>query len=267
MHSSGCSGAVFAAFGSTFRLASNDPEVALQMASRALALGWTRSSSTSIDAEFVLRRIAAAGAPSLWLQRLECNGRVLHGPCAAPEALDAFENHAKIEMAYRAADYLFVHAGVVGWRGGAIVMPGRSYAGKTTLVAALVERGAEYYSDEFALIDRDGLVWPYPVPLSVRHPDGTSTRMTVESLGGRAGRVALPVRLIAVTQYRRAARWRPKRLSSAEAMLALMDNTVAATRPPADTMPILRTTALAASSVRSLRCDARRTAAALLEIA
>ena len=50
---------------------------------------------------------------------------------------------------------LFVHAGVVGWRGLAIVLPGRSRTGKSTLVAELVLRGAVYYSDEFAVLDDD----------------------------------------------------------------------------------------------------------------
>ena len=35
--------------------------------------------------------------------------------------------------------YLFVHAGCVSWRNRGIVIPGRSYAGKTTLTRALVE--------------------------------------------------------------------------------------------------------------------------------
>jgi uridine kinase len=41
-----------------------------------------------------------------------------------------------------------------------IAIPGRSFSGKTSLVTALVRAGAVYYSDEFAVIDRDGLVRP-----------------------------------------------------------------------------------------------------------
>ena len=53
------------------------------------------------------------------------------------------------------------HAGVVGWRGRAIVIPGRSHAGKSTLVAELVRRGAVYYCDEFAVLHETGRVHPY----------------------------------------------------------------------------------------------------------
>ena len=46
----------------------------------------------------------------------------------------ALATHAEFFVAERATDYLFVHAGVVAWEGRAIVMPGASFAGKTTLV-------------------------------------------------------------------------------------------------------------------------------------
>ena len=57
----------------------------------------------------------------------------------------ALAAHAEFFVAERAPDHLFVHAGVVGWEGRAIVMPGASFAGKTTLVQAWLEAGATYY--------------------------------------------------------------------------------------------------------------------------
>ncbi len=68
----------------------------------------------------------------------------------------ALAAHAEPFVAERAPDHLFVHAGVVGWEGRAIVMPAASFAGKTTLVQAWLEAGATYYSDEFAVLDRAG---------------------------------------------------------------------------------------------------------------
>ena len=64
-------------------------------------------------------------------------------------------------VARRSPRLLFVHAGVVGWRGLAIVIPGRGSTGKSTLVAELVRRGAVYYSDAFAVLDEAGRVHPY----------------------------------------------------------------------------------------------------------
>src|SRR5215467_11147446 len=71
-------------------------------------------------------------------------------------------------VVHRSQQMLFVHAGVVGWRGLAIVIPGRSHTGKSTLVAELVLRGAVYYSDEFAVLDDTGKVHPYRRTLVLR---------------------------------------------------------------------------------------------------
>ena len=87
----------------------------------------------------------------------------------------ALAAHAELFVAEHATDHLFVHAGVVGWEDRAIVMPGASFAGKTTLVRAWLEAGATYYSDEFAVLDRDGRVHPFARPLAIR--DG-STALT-----------------------------------------------------------------------------------------
>jgi len=71
-------------------------------------------------------------------------------------------------IAETAHDRFFVHAGVVGWNGRAIVIPGQSKIGKTTLVEEFLRIGATYYSDEFAVFDRRGYVHPFARPLRVR---------------------------------------------------------------------------------------------------
>ncbi len=177
----------------------------------------------------------------------------------------AFENHAQLLTACRARDCLFVHAGVVGWRGCAILIPGRTMAGKTTLVQAFVQAGARYYSDEFAVLDKEGRVHPYPVPLSIRGLDGRPGLKTpIASLGGQAGIDPLPPGLIVVTRYRPKAERRPRALSPAQALLAMMDNTVAAQREPQFTMPILRQAVLKARAVKSTRGEAGPVANSLL---
>ena len=57
------------------------------------------------------------------------------------EVLEALERHLHLYVAEKARRKVFVHAGVVGWRGSAIVIPGRTLSGKSTLVKALVEAG------------------------------------------------------------------------------------------------------------------------------
>ena len=59
------------------------------------------------------------------------------------DVASALAAHAEPFVAERAPDHLFVHAGVVGWEGRAIVMPGASFAGKTTLVQRMARGGCD----------------------------------------------------------------------------------------------------------------------------
>jgi hypothetical protein len=68
------------------------------------------------------------------------------------------------------ARFLLVHAAVLERDGSAVVMPGPSGVGKSTLCAALVARGWRLLSDEVALIrPQDGLLQPYPRPISLKN--------------------------------------------------------------------------------------------------
>src|SRR5207249_290373 len=88
------------------------------------------------------------------------------------ELLQAFASDIERYIAEAARRKLFVHAGVVGWRGRAILIPNKTFTGKTTLVAEFVRAGATYYSDEFAVLDGQGRVHPFPRPLSLRANGG-----------------------------------------------------------------------------------------------
>ena len=151
------------------------------------------------------------------------------------EALEALESDLQLYVAENAKRRLFVHAGVVAWKGSAIVIPGRTYSGKSTLVAAFIRAGATYYSDEYAALDERGRVHPYPRMLSLRQAVGDVSRTTVE-----AGVRAVPVRFVVVTKYREGARWRPRALSQGEGVLRLLANTIPARSRPAAALSILR---------------------------
>ncbi len=176
---------------------------------------------------------------------------------ALEEALDALESDLHRQVAERAADRLFVHAGVAGWNGRAVVIPGRSFRGKTRLTAALVRAGAEYFSDEYAVFDASGLVWPYPKPLSLRGFDGLLLPpRTAAELGGLTATAPLPVGLIIDTQFVPDAPWRPRRLSPGAALMTLLDNTVQIRREPQKALAILHQTASRAAAVKSRRGEA-----------
>ncbi len=65
--------------------------------------------------------------------------------------------------------YLLLHAAVVERDGKAILLPGTTGAGKTTLCAALIGAGWRLFSDEIAALDlATGLVWPVVRPLCLK---------------------------------------------------------------------------------------------------
>ncbi len=176
-------------------------------------------------------------------------------------ALQAFESKLALHVAAEARALLFVHAGVVGWRGRAIVLPGRTHAGKSTLVAALVRAGATYYSDEYALVDEDGRVWPYPRALSLRRARG-AVRVPPARLG-RVGRAPLPVGLVVLCRF--AARTKLAALSPGRALLALLKQTVAARAQATTAMERLSRIVTTAPVVAGTRGEARDFARELLE--
>jgi hypothetical protein len=155
-------------------------------------------------------------------------------------ALHVFDAQLRGHIALNSPNRVFVHAGTVGHRGRAIVIPGESFSGKTTLVAELVKAGATYYSDEYAVLDADGLVHPFPKPLSIRPRTGLGVRTDVTELGGSAGAEPLRLGLIVVAQYRRDATWQPRTLSQGEAVIQLLAHTIPAKARPEETMNAIR---------------------------
>jgi len=172
------------------------------------------------------------------------------------------EVHFKVALASRTR--LFVHAGVVGWRGTAILVPGRTHTGKSTLVAALVRAGATYYSDEYAVLDDAGLVHPFARPLGIRDDRGRTHPVSAASLGATVAGAAAPVGLVISTRHVAGARWRPTPMSPGETVLALLENTVAARRRPADALRMLGAAVAKARALRGVRGDAARVAEQIL---
>ncbi len=149
------------------------------------------------------------------------------------EVLDAFESHVQLTVAEHAPRRVFVHAGVVGWNGRAILIPGLSHSGKTTLVHQLVRAGATYYSDEYAVLDARGRVHPYPRPLGMRSPNSPETKkVTAKEIGAELGTTPLRVGLVLSTSFKKGARFRPRELSRGQGVLELLANTVSARTQP-----------------------------------
>ncbi len=88
---------------------------------------------------------------------------------AEEEVLPHLEWALNWHIALYHTQYLQIHASLVKLDGKTILFPASPGSGKTTLSAGLVIRGADYFSDEFALIDpKTLLVCPYPKAFCVK---------------------------------------------------------------------------------------------------
>ena len=222
--------------------------------------GWREPDGSLPGARFAL--ITVDGGRVAVMQ----DGREISAASPVDVAVEALDAIIRLHIAQYAAGWTFVHAGAVAVAGQAIVLPGRSFAGKTTLVRALIEQGADYLSDEYAAFDAEGLVHPYPKPLSIRPGDGTRRAVDTPaaSLGASTADRATPVGLVAATHYVEHARWAPKQRTPAEGALLLLEHAVAARDDPPRVLRDLRAAVGGARIVEGDRGEASVAAQALL---
>jgi hypothetical protein len=214
---------VFESYGVRVRLEADDPELlkeAERVAHKALLNTTKIFESENFEQTF---GFAADDEGNLHLFQ---NGAEIADDKSRPRFFKFFNSMLRIAVAEHAQGKVFIHAGVVGWRGKAIVIPANSFHGKTTLVAALVKRGAAYYSDEYAVLDEDGLVHAFPRELSVRDSEYREKDVPVEELGGEIGSEPIPVGLVLLTEYREGATWKPERLTAGQGMLEVIPHTI-----------------------------------------
>ena len=155
-------------YGVRVGIRSNDP-AALVSARRHLPSEWEAISSPLVDRVYSIligsKRSPASGRRLNQLYRDDVR---LARSSDLDGLYDILESDLRLFVAELATHRVFVHAGVVGWKGQAIVIPGRSYSGKSTMVAELVRAGATYYSDEYAVLDSRGRVHPFSKPLELQ---------------------------------------------------------------------------------------------------
>jgi hypothetical protein len=249
------------AYGVRVGIQTNKPKLLDSLLARIPSI-WQVSSPSPLERVFSVR-VGTAG--------LRKRGRLLHQLLEDRQVvanstdldlvLEAFDRQLKIYVAEMARRRVFVHAGAVEWQGKGIVIPGRSFSGKTSLVAELVRAGATYYSDEYAVLDGRGRMHPYPAPLAIRQPDSNKqSNISAQELGGSVGAKPLPVSLIVVSRYEPGKEWHPLLLSPGKAMLELLNNTIPARRKPEAVITTLRKVVGRAVTLKGVRGEASQTA-------
>lgn len=182
--------------------------------------------------------------------------------------LKFFNSRLRLTVGEHAKERVFIHAGVVAKNGKALVLPADSYNGKTTLVGELVKTGAEYYSDEYAVFDSEGLVHPFPRLLSYRRTNDDRFReeqVTVASLGGTIGQGAIPVGAVVLTKYEAGAKWHPEVVETkGQAVMECVPHTVPLRANPGFSLAVISKALENAVVVKSPRGEAAEFAKIIL---
>lgn len=231
--------------------------------------GWSECEDDDVTARFTI----APGRQGMF--NLTRDDNPLGQDTEREVALGMLDSRIRMVIAQGARDRTFIHAGVVEVDGRAVLLPGRSFAGKTTLVEALIREGATYFSDEYAVLDEAGLVHPYAKPLSIRPrgavrtpmPSPGTTERSAADLGGAVGDAAVLIGLIASLTYVPEGTWSVKPLSRGEGALALLDNSVSVRDQPEHALRLVTRAAATARAVEGERGEALDAARELMALA
>jgi len=158
----------------------------------------------------------------------------------------------QICVAENAKSNVFVHAGVVAWKNHALILPGFSRAGKSTLVWELVQAGAVYYSDEYAVFDKHGFVHPFALPIGLRIDSGERQMIMPDQVGSAP---LIPTDVVFV-RYHPTAIWNPRLLGKGEAILELIRHCIAIRGNSSLVLPVIKEVSFQARSFVGMRGDA-----------
>ncbi len=173
--------------------------------------------------------------------------------------LGALESDLDLQVAKLAApDRIFLHAGVVGWDGRAILVVGRPQSGTSTLVGELLRAGASYYSDQYAVLDAEGRVYPFARSLWLSADAGSNpVRYRAEELGAKAGTHPLSAGLLVLARYRAGVRTRLAPLTPSAGAAELMAATECAGSHPGPALAAIRKTLAEAWVLKGVRGEAK----------
>lgn len=111
----------------------------------------------------------------------------------------------------------FLHAGAVEIEGSAVVFPGRSLWGNSTLVSSLVAQGCGYLSDEYAVVSPEGCVFPLSKPLLLRDTSGEIVYEANHAAASAPG--GFRCAAVILTRFEERASWKPQSVTPAEATI------------------------------------------------
>lgn len=257
-------GAAVNTYGHRIGIRTND-DAGLPLALSMFPPGWTQSKRTRVNClySFVLGGVTAGRRRFHLLYR---DAQRLARSHDLDEVLEVLRQDLELHVANASPSKVFLHAGVVGWHGRALVLPGRTFAGKSTLVDALVQAGGSYYSDEFAVIDAVGRVHPFARAVRLRtRPDEQEPRAS-GIVGPFHRQRPLEVAMVVATQFVANGQWSAERLSPGDGLLAILEHAVPLRARPARTIDSLAKIARTAPIYRGTRGEVQQATEELINL-
>lgn len=202
-----------------------DAEYLEEIVNSVLLPDWLEVHRQKIDVHYHLE----GRKRSVWIHRDQTE---LLGGLTPESSVDVLRREVQLHLATYCPGYLFVHAGVVACTEGVVMIPGRTYSGKSVLVRALLDQGYTYFSDEYALVSPEGLIAPFPRPLRVRTGPHCYKFTKACRLGWTPETAPQKPHLLLCTSFVPESNWRPQQISPATALLKLLEHTVAARIDP-----------------------------------
>lgn len=186
-------------------------------------------------ADFHLR-FRRSGGLHRWFRpqvNFEHDGMVPFEPLPLNHAFPMLEWMLNWCVSGRAHGYLIIHAAVVEKNGHAVILPAPPGSGKSTLCAALVNRGWRLLSDELTMIDLDDqMIRPLARPVSLKNasipimkayaPDACFTRSAMDTAKGTVAHMKAPDASVARSTETARAAWVIFPRYAAHAELALV---------------------------------------------
>jgi hypothetical protein len=210
-------------------------------------------------------RIVRVGEPPRF--EILVQGAVVETAFDVPGVVVATQRVVDEAVIRRLSGFAIVHAGVVAHAGIAILLPGSSRCGKSTLVAELVRRGAVYFSDEYALVDAGGWVHAYPRALMLRDGSPGQRPFLPSELGAKVAEAPLRAGLILALRYAGQEACNLENMSHGEALLLLLRNTPQVLEESPQILSHLRQALAGAVCYSGVRGDAGAAADRILRMA
>lgn len=178
---------------------------------------------------------------------------------ANPEVLEC-----KIQYALSLAlssEWVFLHAGAVSVNGQGVLIPGDSKSGKTSLTHAFLKEGADYLTDDCAVLDKYGEIHPYPAALRIRKDGRGDERVVVRpgEIGAKTAEGPVPVKAIVLSNFEEGVKWQPSELGEGATMWELLRfqfYSSAVREAPETTLAILARAVKGAKSFQGKRGEA-----------